>query len=442
MADFTTLTQLNGFTKDLWTKLKDIFPSASKCVEMFPFDTADSLGGKFKQGIIVQEESGFSQAAPSAGAFTVNSASSMVTTEVYLQGFQTVLQGSIDYESAARASSTKKAYAEIVGKKLANMLESARKRLETDVLYGYEGLGVIASATAASGGKTTLTITAASHAPLLWAGKVGHQVELFTAVDGGTRMTNVAGSFTITAVNVNDATRTVTVLENNSGDAADVKTWVDANPNTGVIFWSSSVSGTATLSVANGTGFNTFQGLSYVSGLSSGALWGLTDISAYDLIVPNQHAVAGALTVSKILDGLSILCGRGYEGDVSVLVHPRAFTNMASDYAMLRRYGGSEEQLKNGAKGLKIVYQGGTATIESYGMVKAGNYFAFDPKLGKRIGAQDISFRRPGESRGPGENIFWDDPTKAGYSYRLYGNQAFFYEEPGRLLKGTGIVNN
>lgn len=442
MADFTTLTQLNGFTKDLWVKLKDIFPSASKCCEMMGFDQADSLGGKYKQGIIVQEEAGFTHAAPSAGAFTVNDAISLVTTEVYLQGYQTVLQGSIDYESASRASSSKKAYAEIVGKKLAVMRESALKRLESELMYGWEGLGVVASSTTATT-YVTVTLTAASHAPLLWAGKVGHKVELFTAVSSGTRLTNVTGPFSIVAVNVNDATRTIKLQETVAGDAADANTWIGANPNTAVLFWSSSVNGASSgLNITTGADLNSFPGLSYVSGLTSGALWGITDISAYDLIVPNQYAVGGALSVSKILDGLSILCGRGYEGDVTVLVHPRAFTNMASDYAMLRRYGGQEEQLKNGAKGLKVIYQGGTATIESYGLVKAGNAFAFDPKLGKRVGSQDISFKRPGESRGPGENIFWDDPSKAGYSYRLYSNQSWFYEEPGRLLKFTGIVNN
>ena len=44
------------------------------------------------------------------------------TQDCQVDGFQILLQSSVDYESAAKASSSRKAFLELVGKKLQNVL--------------------------------------------------------------------------------------------------------------------------------------------------------------------------------------------------------------------------------------------------------------------------------------------------------------------------------
>lgn len=435
MAGETTLSVLTGFTKDIYTKLVDLFPPATKLLQFASFDTAEQVGGKYKQAVIVQEESGFAHAAPSAGAFSTGTASSLVTQDAYLEPYQITLDGTIDYESAARASNSKRAYAEIVGKKLANMISSMRKRLEIEAWYGQGGLALVSHSTNTDTTHTVLTIAAAEHAPLLWNGKLGHKLVAYNAstnayVDSG-------NALTITAVDVSDSTRSVTV-SGATGTISALDTLCTTTPGTNAcrLYWYGAVSGTT-----SGFAHNSMLGLMTAGALSTGTVWNI-DIAKYDLFRPTQYAVGGALTMTHILNGLAAVANRGLSEDVEVVVHPRAFANLASDYAMLRRYGATETKLKNGAKGLQVEYGDAVATIQGYGLMKAGYAAAFPKRVVKRIGSQDISFRRPGQVEGTYENIFWDMQTAAGYGFRLYTGQALFVEELARILVFNTITNN
>lgn len=435
MAGETTLASITGYTKDIWSKLIDLFPPATKLLQMASFDTGEQVGGLYKQNVIVQEEAGFAHAATGAGAFTTGTPSSLVTKDVYLQPFQITLDGSIDYESASRASSSKKAYADIVGKKLVNMMNSMRKRLEIEAWYGQEGLGVVDHSSNVDTTHTVLTIAAAEHAPLLWNGKIGHKLMAYAVADNA--YVDSGNALTITSVNVLDGTRTVTV-SGATGTISALDTLCSSTPGTNAckLYFAGTRSGT-TGSVVE----NSMIGIMKAGKLSSGTIWNI-DVGTYDLFRPSQYSVGGALTLTHILNGLAVAANRGLAEDVDVIVHPRAFANMAADSALLRRYGGSEVSLKNGAKGLQVQSQDAIATIQGYGLMKAGYAFAAPKRVLKRIGSQDISFRRPGQVEGTYENIFWDMQTAAGYGFRLYTGQSIFCEELARVTVYTGITNN
>mgnify|MGYP007040713248 CR=1 FL=1 len=64
------------------------------------------------------------------------------------------------------------------------------------------------------------------------------------------------------------------------------------------------------------------------------------------------------------------------------------------------------------------------------------------PKSGlKRIGARDISMVTPGTAGKTKGDIWYHDPSRFGYSWRIWTHQAFFTEELWKLCAISGVVN-
>jgi hypothetical protein len=424
MASETTLNQLNGYAKDLWTKLVNLVPDDLRLTKALSFDQENLQGGTYKQGVVLSEEAGFTHAAAKDGAVNLNSAVSLESDEATVNGYQVALVGSIDYESAERASNSKKAYKDIVGVKQANMFLSARKRVEGELWWGQKGIGKIASFADAGTTESTLTITAAEHAPFIWAGKKNHQIVVYNAT------TQVGGTYTVTAVNVSPSVRTVKV-SGTSGDITTLETAITGNPDILDIYWFSAAQG-ASLT------HKSCLGIMGIAATSSGNLFGLS--TDFDLWRPNQFSVAGAASFTKILEAAELALSRGVSGKYVCDVSIKAFRQLSTDQAALRRYGGSEKSLANGAKSLEFQLGECILSIEPTGWMKQG-YGLMRPGDGvKRIGARDVSFARPGNHKGPGENVFYDEPSKMAYSYRIWSHQAPFAEEPAKLVYLSGIT--
>lgn len=424
MATETTLNQLNGYAKELQTKLVDLQPDDLRLTKALPFDTANLQGGNYRQGVVLSEEAGFTHAAAKDGAVTLNGAVSLESDEAVVNGYQVALVGSIDYESAERASSSRKAYKDIVGVKQANMFLSARKRVECELWWGQKGIGKIASF--ADGGTTEsiLTITAAEHAPYIWAGKKNHQVVVYNGT------TQVGGTFTITAVNVSPSVRTVKV-SGTSGDITALEAAITANPNVLDIYWFSAAQG-ATLV------HKSCLGVMGIAATSSGSLFGLS--TDFDLWRPNQFAVGGAASFAKFLEAAEEAMSRGVSGRYICDISIKAFRTAMQDQAALRRFGGSEKTLANGAKTVEFQIGETILSLEPTGWMKQGYGLMRPADSLKRIGARDVSFARPGNHKGPGENIFYDEQSKMAYSYRIWSHQAPFAEEPAKLVYLSGIA--
>jgi hypothetical protein len=424
MATETTLNQLNGYAKDLYTKLVNLVPDDLRLTKALPFDQENLQGGTYKQAVVLSEEAGFTHAAAKDGAVTLNSAVSLESDEATVNGYQVALVGSIDYESAERASNSKKAYKDIVGVKQANMFLSARKRAECEFWYGQKGIGKIASWVDAGTTESTLTITAAEHAPFIWAGKKNHQIVVYNGT------TQVGGTYTITSVNVSGDVRTVKV-SGTSGDITTLETAITANANVLDIYWFSAAQG-ASLT------HKSCLGLMGIAATSSGTLFGLS--TDYDLWRPNQFNVAGAPSFAKLLEAGELALSRGVSGKYICDVSIKTFRTVMQDQAALRRFGGSEKTLANGAKSVEFQIGECILSIEPTGWMKQG-YGLMRPGEGlKRIGARDVSFARPGNHKGPGENVFYDEPSKMAYSYRIWSHQAPFAEEPAKLVYLSGIT--
>lgn len=428
MAEVTTLNVLNGYAKDLYTKLKDLVPEGLRLFKL-PFDEENAQGGTYRQNVIVSEEAGFTHAASGDGAVTLNTAVSMETQDAQVTGYQVALVGTIDYESAERASNSKRAYADIVGKKQANMLRSAQKRVECELWWGQAGLGKINSYSNVDTTNTRLQITLGTHAPFIWAGKKNFQIIVY---NGTTQVGSAL--FTITKVDVKYANRYIWVT-GTSGDITALQNAVGSSPDVLDIFWASAAQGTTLAQ-------KSMLGVMKAANTTSGNLWNI-DVQAYDLWSPNQFNFnSTAANFDKLLNAVEDMIGRGLSESVIIDLHPRTWSNVMKDQAALRRFGGKERDLGNGAATVEFVMQNDVITsIESTPWMKDGNGL-IRPKDGlKRIGARDVSFRRPGKSGGPGDIIFYDDPSRMGYSYRVYTHQSFFCEEPWKLNYLYGISN-
>ncbi len=441
----TTPALLSGLFKQVYPKeVLTAVPEAAKLVKEVPFETRAMLGDKFHQPIVLVDEGGFTYAAPNAGNFDLGLAASMQSQDAQVDGYQTVLTSSIDYESAARsANGNQAAFLEATQLKVRNMVSSHRKRLEYSCWYGQTGLGTVSAVAAVDATHTLVTFSAASFAALIWAGKEGHAVVFYDPSTGAGNYTRIgtepaagsAGAYVIQSVNVQNRTITVT------SSAADATSLVAITIANGILcfFRFSAQGSTSTFTHADMLGLD-------------GQIIGTTtrfniNPALYNLWQGNTFDCGSAsLTFKKAIDAVALAVNRGLDEDVEVWVNPVTWSNLLNDQAALRKYDASytEKNIDQGAKKLTFHSINGLVTIIGHGVVKAGEGFVLP--MGDdhiiRIGAWDVSFVNPGGGvNSSGGDIFYQDPNRAGMYFRAYSHQSIVLLTPAKAVKLTNIVN-
>jgi hypothetical protein len=418
MSAFTQVSSLNGFFYEIYDKIVDPIPDMAKFMAKVGFKGgALEIGNKLHLNVVVSDEGGFTYAARDSGAFAVNDGVSFETQDAQVDAFQLLLQGSVDYESAARASSSRKAFLELVGKKLQVMVASTKRRFESELWYGQSDtiLGTVGSITV---GRLSFVIAPFEWAPMMWQGKKGHQIDFY--VIGAAGALRPAGRYTIVSVALD--TRTITI--DKALDASVVAT--------DVIAWYGSYGATTAVP-------KTCAGNLRISG-NTGTLFNI-DAALYDVWAGNVLDVSSKkLTLAIVMQAMGKLANRGLDADALLWTSPATWSTLVTDQAALRRYGAEIVPVaKNGAKGIEFFYQTGKITILGHGMMKEGYSVVNEMAKWKRVGAQDFSFKTPGLE--DGKDIFWHDPNKAGFSYRYYGAQSLFCEMPSHQLIFKNIDN-
>ena len=234
MAELTDV--LNDYAHTLYTGLKNGIPEEITLLEELPFDRANEQGGDYTEHIITAEEAGFVHGDPTE-MMNAPTAIAMETVKSTVNGYQVGIVSTLDYAKAQRASNSKKAYADIAGKKQASGFNAIRRRVEDELWWGQYGLGKINARTNVDATNSTYTITLAHWAPWLWAGKKNYQLIPY---NGSTRVGT--GFFTITGVNLARGTRTVTVTAA-SADITALDSAVNSNPDVLDFYWAGTVSG-------------------------------------------------------------------------------------------------------------------------------------------------------------------------------------------------------
>lgn len=417
-------TTLNGWFKEVYaSEDMKLVPNAAWLVKNIQFSKSEAgLGNLYHQPLVLTHEHGVTYAGSGSGAFAIETPIAQVLQDAQVQGTQMLIASRIDYEAASRAAVSKASFGDATELLVKNMMESISKRLELMFLYGRSGIGAATS----SGATTSLVISAASWAAGIWAGLEGAKLEVVDST-GATSRTGGTG---VTVVSVAPSTRTITVTPalgaaHASGDLA--------------YFFSSMVAGPA---------YRESLGLDQMC-IGTGTIFNIAT-GTYQLYKGNSYAVSGALTVTKVLDGLLPAIGKGLMEDVVLLCSNKAFQGLLNPTIDPVANNGStnvktgavvsqnrSDKMVFGADNIQIRGYQGVIDIVPHLFVKDGEAFAFPKKMLKRVGASDITFNTPGSKGG---EFFLQLPSNAGYELRAYLNQALFSPSLGRLTKYTGIT--
>jgi hypothetical protein len=357
-----------------------------------------------KYKVTIMLEHGITFAGSDSDAFTLNAAVAGVIRDAQVKGSPVVLRSLLGYTSASRAAQGgAKAFMDATKFLVANMLRSMAKKLEIEMLYGQMGYGSIANVAV-----TVLTITTSEWAPGIWAGAEGMPVEVRNAAGNVSRgLANV--------VSVDMDARTVTLDALPAGTVATDIVW------------------------HKGAYGNEFPGIHKILTISSGNLFNI-DVGTYNLFKGNTYsASSAALSFNKLQSAAAKAVEKGLDTKLIALVNPRAWANLMSDQAALRRYDGSYSSSKTEAGSKAIVFhsQNGDIEIHSSIFVKEGYSYLLSLEDWMRVGSADMTFKRPGQ----GEEFFRDVENSAAYELRLFSDQALFCSAPGKNVIITGIVN-
>ncbi len=398
---------LNGFFKETYAdKLKELIPDGVKLLNKIKFMAKDKQPGNlYHQPVILGLEHGVTFAASDEDAFNLNAPVAGQVKDAQVRGNPVVLRSLLGYAAASRAAlGGKQAFMDATKFLVANMLRSMAKKLEIEMLYGQVGYGAIGSKAG-----VVITISTPEWAPGIWAGAEGMPIEIRDVSGAISR-----GSSTVFSVDM--TLRTITLT-------ADIPSAVATD-----VIWHKGAYG------------NEFPGIHKILTITSGILFNI-DVGQYNLFRGNQYdAQSGALSFTKLNQAVARSVEKGLDGRVLALVNPRAWANMLSDQAALRKYDSSYSSSKaeNGMSSILFHSQNGEIEIEPSIYVKEGYGYVMSLEEWFRVGSTDMTFKRPGQ----GEEFFRDLENAAAYELRLYSDQAVFCMAPGRNTIIINVVNS
>lgn len=401
-----TVGTLNGFFKETYAdKLGELIPDGVKILNKIKFMSKDKQPGNlYHQPVILGMEHGVTFAGSDEDAFNLNPPVAGQIKDAQVKGNPIVMRSLLGYVAASRAAlGGQKAFMDATKFLVANMLRSMSKKLEIEMLYGQIGYATVAATSGAQ-----LTITTSEWAPGIWAGAEGMPIEIRDTTGATSR-----GEFTVSSVDMSN--RYVTLSTNATGVVATDVIW------------------------HKGAYGNEFAGIHQILSISSGTLFNI-NVGNYNLFRGNQYDCgAAALSFTKLNLAVARAVEKGLDNQVLALCNPRAWANMLSDQAALRKYDDSYSPSKaeNGMKGILFHSQNGEIEIEPSIYVKEGYCYLLSVDDWFRVGSTDMTFKRPGQ----GEEFFRDLENSAAYELRLYTDQALFCMAPGRNVLLNDIVN-
>jgi len=278
-------------------------------------------------------------------------------------------------------------------------------------------LGTVATTVLAVPATSGVTFAPGQWSAGLWTPLEGAQVDIYNTA--GTVL-NTVGPLTVSAINV--ISKSI-LLQGAAGDL----TAINATGAGGVIRFYT----------AGTNGADEAVGLDKII-TNTGTLFGI-DASVYSLWQGNVFPVGGALTLAKIQEGVAIASQRGLSEDVSLFVNPNVWQDLSSEQVAFRMFDSSysTKKAENGFEALQFYSQNGKITVYAHKYVKEGEAFLLPTDRAVRIGSTEISFNIPGTDNG---QVFIQNPTTAGFTFRLYSAQSLLVEKPATTVKFTGIV--
>lgn len=386
-------------------------PDFAKLQKEIPYSKREKLGDMYVVPVLLQHEHGFTYGSHGDGAFTLNAAVAGATKQAQVRGSMIVLRSRLSYEDVFKATDEgPAAFEAAMGLVVDNMQQSFAKRQELSFLYGAQGIGKVSSVSSQD-----VTITDATWAPGIWSGMKDCVVEFF---DSQAATATEDGSGTITVSAVNYSTKTVTLV--------GTLTNVDSNSH---FYFNGARTATA---------HKECYGLDYIMSQSSGTVFNI-DCGSYELWRSTQRTVSAAISMLAVLNAASDATNMGLMEAAKLYLPVRRWNSLNSDQAALRRYGAQSSKFENGAEGIVYHSTNGRIEVEAHPFVKEGEGF-FLPNPSKRllrVGASDITFRRPGRN----DEIFRELEDAAGLELRAFSDQAIMITTPAHAVKLSDITD-
>lgn len=417
-----TLGSLNGLFKKIYgDKLENVIPEFTQLQVDIPWRRAKKLGLVFEQPVVIGLEQGVTYMRSGAGVVDLEDAAAGRIRPAQVSGSQHVLRAAVDYESLFAGEGAPEAFENSMGVIVRNMVESIRRRLEIDLFYGQNPLGIGQVSTAVS---TLITVITAQWAPGIWAGMEQAHIEFWNDDDPLVTQRDAATDFYITAVDL-DA-RTITV------DTAP--TTVVAND---VILFKGQYSSSA-------AAWQVMAGIHKIL-TNTGTLFGIS-ASQFNLWKGNGVSAASlGLTFTLFLRGCAKVVSKGASGTMTAYINPTGWAQLMNDQAALRRFAKEDGNsiYEVGADAIRYHNQTGQITIKSHPVVKEGYAYVIMPSLFRRIGATDVTFdsSRMVGVMGPANQFFLPLQDKNAVEVRCYSHQALFTDAPGKTFYISSIVN-
>ena len=423
MNEYKISQDLNALFKEVYAdRLERLIPDNVRLQTDIKFSEADSTGDVFVQPVMLTEEQGFTHSADKVNAFAINDAIPADYRDAHVDGVSLVLKSQISYQQAAKAAKGgAKSFVNGTAQMMEALRKSVAKRLEILILYGESAKGLARVKTAVASPTATnqeIEIVDADWADGIWAGARGVKLDVYSEV------------------NANPATK-ANPVDDRQDQIEVVSVDLEAKKLT--------VSGLTTDLAVNdtlvyaGSLRTTFLGLDRLIADNKDTIFNI-DRATYELWRGNEANVGGKLTVKAILEAAGKAVGRGLTGDVNLYVNHKVYESLNESLNAEKRsidssYTMGKQNLAN--KMVCVNYQGGTVNIVPSIFVKEGDAFLLPPKVCKRIGAQDVSFRTPGFDK---DHIFHRMESNLGFAVRCFTHQALFVEYPAHCVKLTGIT--
>jgi len=393
--------------------LNDLKPNSAILQDLAgPLKGADQLGRKFLWPVCLSYELGFTFG--DGTAFSYNDDVAGVYDEIEIDPNPVVLKSRISIEAADRMAKSDKAVLNHVALRSGQMKMSLAKVAEVDSLYGRSavGIGAISGAPVVST-NATITLSAATWAPGIWAGMEGVKLEARTTA-GVLRNTNAD----LVLVSVDFDNKKVEV----SGNATDLA----ALASTDLLYFKGAY--------ANGQ-----YGIHYQLD-TAGSVFGINN-STYGLWKGNEYSVGGGLTISKVLKGSARAVGKGgLDEDSVLLTSPTTWEGLNSDLAALRSQDSSYKASKSeiGSKAITYHAQFGAIDIVAHPYCMEGFSYLMPKTALRKVGATDITFGVPGKD---GE-VF--EVLEAVAAYQMTGRYSYqmLIPQPAKCVLYTGITNS
>lgn len=407
MADFNTLTTLNGLFKDVYaSEVHNMIPNIAKLQDIIKFISRQyQEGNQYVQPLVLQLEHGVSYGSPDDGAFLLNAPISGVVKHARVRGAQMLLRTAVAYDVLARSQNTAGAFQQATKFIVQAMTESMAKKYEVELFYGQSNIGIVQSVVDA--GTDSITITEAEWASGIFCGGKGMKVDVYSPANA------LRQTVTIKAVDFD--TRTLQIEE-----AIAV----------------SIVAG----DILKPYGAHNKQAAGLVKIMSNTGMLFEIDAAEYELWKGNVVPNVGDLSFEKLVKALAKPIEKGLDKDVVAIVSPKTWTSLMKDQAALRKYDQSynTKKLENGTMAIEFFSLNGKIEIHSSTYCKDGYAFVFAPEDFARIGATDVTFSLPGMP----DQFLLQSPDRAGYEMRCYVNAGLFSKSIGQTLLLTGITHS